>query len=105
MAHIGLAQVIELLRRELGDAQEAGAHQQLRFEVAEVQVELLVELREEIRPEVKLSFGVVSGGAGAAAGSSHTHRLTLKLNVRDEALGGRKAQVARQKGHAWDAGN
>ncbi|MFG2651195.1 trypco2 family protein [Streptomyces sp. NPDC048436] len=99
-----MAQTIEQLRRELGDVQDAGAHQQLRFEIAEVEVELLVELREEGGPEAKVSFGVVSVGAGAKLGSAHTHRLTLKLNVRDEALGGRTAQVKRGQGRDWDEG-
>jgi len=101
MGRIGLAQAIEELRRELGQAQDAGANQQLRFEIAEVEMELLVELREEGGAEAKASFGVVTVGAGGTAGSSHTHRLTLKLNVRDEALGGRTAQVARQQGRDW----
>ena len=43
--HIGIAEAIEQLRYETGVAQDAGANQQLRFEVAEVEVELLVELK------------------------------------------------------------
>ncbi|MET9461942.1 trypco2 family protein [Streptomyces canus] len=99
-----MAQAIEQLRRELGEAQDAGAHQQLRFEIAEVEMELLVELREEAGPETKVSFGVVSVGAGAKVGSSHAHRLKLKLNVRDEALGGRTAQVNQHGERAWGEG-
>jgi hypothetical protein len=99
---IGLAEAIELLRRELGEAQDAGANQQLRFEVAEVEVELLVELRKEGGPEAKASFGVVSAGVGAMVSSAHSHRLRLRLNVRDEALGGRTAEVTRAKERPWD---
>ncbi|WP_371552497.1 hypothetical protein OG266_44015 [Streptomyces sp. NBC_00554] len=102
MSRVGVAQAIEQLRRELGEAQDAGANQQLRFEIAEVQMELLVELREEGGPEAKVSFGVLSVGAGAKVGRAHTHRLTLKLNVRDEALGGRTAHVTRQQDRDWD---
>ncbi|MEU4496997.1 trypco2 family protein [Streptomyces sp. NPDC023998] len=101
MGNIGLAEAIEQLRRELGDAQDLGAHQQLRFEVSEVEMELLVELHKELEPEAKVSFGVVSVGAGTTVGSSHTHRLTLRLNVRDEALGGSKARVNRSQERAW----
>lgn len=102
VGRIGVAQAIEQLRRELGDAQDAGANQQLRFEIAEVEMELLVELREEGGPEAKVSFGVLSAGAGAKVGRAHTHRLKLKLNVRDEALGGRTAQVTQHQGRDWD---
>lgn len=95
---IGLAEAIEQLRVELGRAQDAGLNQQLRFEVAEVQVELLVELHRE----GNVKFGVVTVGAGGSTGSSHTHKLTLKLNVRDEATGGRTAQVVDGRGRAWN---
>jgi hypothetical protein len=98
-----LAEAIEQLRRELGEAQDAGANQQLRFEVAEVEVELLVELRNEGGPEAKVSFGVVSVGVGATVTSAHTHRLRLRLTVRDEALGGRSAEVTRAQERPWDS--
>lgn len=91
-AHIGLAEAIEQLRRELGDAQDAGADQQLRFEVAEVEMELSVELRREAGAQV--SVGVVAVGGQGAMRNTGTHRLTLRLKVRDEALGGRTAEVS-----------
>lgn len=37
---VGLAAVIELLRKELGDAQDTGANQQLRFIVTEAEAEI-----------------------------------------------------------------
>ncbi|MEV2236337.1 trypco2 family protein [Streptomyces phaeochromogenes] len=82
----GLAQAIEALRVELGIAQDAGANQQLRFEIEEAQLELLLELREDVRPGVKFAFGVVTAGVDGSIASARTHRLTLKLKVRDEAL-------------------
>lgn len=99
---IGMAEAIEELRRELGAAQDAGANQQLRFEIAEVEIELMVELRFEGGPQGKVSFAVVSIGADAKATQAQTHRVRLKLNVRDEALGGRTAQVTQQKGRVWE---
>ncbi|PWI05122.1 hypothetical protein DIZ27_41285 [Streptomyces sp. NWU339] len=102
MEGTGLAQAIESLRAELGVAQDAGAHQQLRFEIEEAHLELLLELRRDVKPGVKLQFGVVTAGVDASVASARTHRLTLKLKVRDEALGGRNAEVNRQQLRPWD---
>ena len=91
---VGLAEAIEQLRDELGKAQDAGADQQLRFEITEVELELLVELRVEAGPDFKANFGVVSAGVGAKADQARAHTLRLKMNVRDEALGGRRAELS-----------
>ncbi|MEV6956894.1 trypco2 family protein [Streptomyces sp. NPDC051183] len=101
MAEIGLAEAIEELRRELGRAQDAGAGQQLRFEVAEAELELLLELRREASPEARLSFGVVSAGVAGAVATARTHRLTLRLTVRDEATGGRNAHISQDRSTSW----
>ncbi|MFD2687736.1 trypco2 family protein [Streptomyces phyllanthi] len=98
----GLAQAIEDLRAELGVAQDAGANQQLRFEIEEAHLELLLELRRDVRPGAKFSFGVVTAGVDGAFSTARTHRLTLKLKVRDEALGGRNAEVNRQQARPWE---
>lgn len=98
----GLARAIEALRAELGLAQESGANQQLRFEIEEAQLELLLELRKDVKPGVKFAFGVVTAGVDGGVASGRTHRLTLRLKVRDEALGGRNAQVSRQQTRSWD---
>jgi hypothetical protein len=102
MRHIGLAEAIEELRRELGVAQDAGANQQLRFEVAEVEIELLVELAREGGGEAKAVFGVVSVGGNARASHANTHRLRLKLNVKDEALGGQTAMVTDDRERSFE---
>ncbi|MFF1918073.1 trypco2 family protein [Streptomyces sp. NPDC058239] len=98
----GLARAIEALRAELGIAQDAGANQQLRFEIEEAQLELLLELRKDVKPGVKLAFGVVTAGVDGGVASTRTHRLTLKLKVRDEALGGRNAEVNRPQSRPWE---
>lgn len=99
---IGIAEAIEQLRRELGEAQDKGANQQLRFQVAEVEIELLVELRKEGGPEAKATFGVVSLGASGKVSRANSHRLKLKLNVRDEAVGGNTAEVADDDERSFD---
>ncbi|MCD7440999.1 hypothetical protein K4B79_22580 [Streptomyces lincolnensis] len=98
----GLAQAIESLRAELGAAQDAGADQQLRFEVEEAQLELLLELRRDVKAGAQLKFGVVAAGVDGAVGVARTHRLTLKLKVKDEALGGRNAEVSRRQSRPWE---
>jgi len=102
MDYVGLAEAIERLRSELGEAQDAAANKQLRFEVVEVEMELLVELRKEGGSNAKATFGVVSFGADGKVSKGTTHKLKLKLNVRDEALGGRHAEVSGDRSHAWD---
>lgn len=97
---IGLAEAIEQLRRELGEAQDAGANQQLRFEVAEVEVELLVELRKE--GTAKASFGVVAIGAEGKVAKGAMHRLKLRLNVKDAATGGRNLEVTDDEERVWE---
>ncbi|WP_330327878.1 trypco2 family protein [Streptomyces pseudovenezuelae] len=98
----GLAQAIDSLRAELGMAQDAGANQQLRFEIEEVHLELLLELRRDVKAGAKFAFGVVTAGVDGGVASARTHRLTLKLKVRDEALGGRNAEVNRQDIRSWE---
>lgn len=102
MTEIGVAEAIEQLRAELGRAQDAGADQQLSFEITEVEIELLVELRKEAGPEAKAAFGVVSFGVGAKMSHGNTHKLKLKLNIRDEALGGRNVRVHDDQERSWD---
>ncbi|MGW1966384.1 trypco2 family protein [Streptomyces sp. NPDC001935] len=97
----GLAEALETLRAELDAAQAAGARRRLRFEIEEASLELLLELRSDIRPGLKLAFGVVTADLGGERGSSRTHKLTLKLKVRDEAFGGRNAQVRETTKEQW----
>lgn len=98
MGQIGLAEAIEQLREELGAAQDAGAGQQLRFEVVEVEMELLVELRKE--GGGKVDFKVV--GADGQVTSSTTHKLKLRLNVKDAALGNASLEVGDRGERPWE---
>ncbi|MEU7736189.1 trypco2 family protein [Streptomyces griseus] len=102
MGIIGLAQAVEQLRQELGEAQDAGSDQQLRFEIDEVELELQVELTKGAGPQGKVTFGIVSVGGDAKVERASTHRLLLRLTVRDEALGGERAKVSRDQEKGWD---
>jgi hypothetical protein len=89
----GLAAAIEELRQELYEAQVLGAGQQFAFGVEEAELELLLELRKSAKGDGKLSFGVVAVGAGAEHSTVRTHKLTLRLSVKDRARGGAGPEI------------
>jgi hypothetical protein len=99
---IGLAKVLAMLRQELAQAQDEGAGHQFRFEITEAEAELLVEIDAEGGAEAGGSIGVVTLKAGGQVSRADTHRLTLKLQVKDEATGGRNLEVRRDQSRDWD---
>ena len=101
MVRIGLAEVIGLLRLELAEAQDAAQGHQFQFEISEAEVELLVELETEVSGGVAARFGVVSVGADAKTSRAGTHRLLLKLKVKDAATGSRNLVVGRDQAVDW----
>jgi len=103
VTRIGLAAAISLLRNELAAAQDAGEGHQFRFEISEAEVELLVSLDTEGGGDVGASFGVVSVGADGRISRGDTHRLLLKLKVKDAAVGSRNLEIARSETRSWDS--
>ncbi|QIZ00519.1 trypco2 family protein [Streptomyces sp. S1D4-11] len=102
MATTGLAAAIEELRQELYKAQDQGARQQFAFQIEEAQLELLLELRDEGKGDGKLQFGVATVSAGGSHSSARTHKLTLKLHVKDRAMGGTNPEISHDASGAWD---
>ncbi|MFB7122977.1 trypco2 family protein [Kitasatospora sp. NPDC056273] len=102
MESIGLAAAIEELRQELYQAQDLGAGQQFAFGVEEAQIELLLELRDSGKGDGKLNFGVATVGAGGEHTTVRTHKLTLKLSVRDRAAGATTAEISDDETGSWD---
>ncbi|MER5966914.1 trypco2 family protein [Streptomyces sp. NPDC002057] len=98
---MGLAAAIEELRQELYAAQDAGAGQQFAFEIDEAQLELLLEVRAEGRGEGRLSFGVATLGGSGMASQARTHKLTLKLNVKDRATAGSRVEIGHRENGSW----
>ncbi|MFE9174363.1 trypco2 family protein [Streptomyces kebangsaanensis] len=94
MSTIGLAAAIEELRQELYEAQQLGINQQFAFGVEEAELELQLELRKSAKGDGKLSFGVVVVGAGGEQTTIRTHKLVLKLSVKDRALGGARPEIS-----------
>ncbi|MEV8451552.1 trypco2 family protein [Streptomyces sp. NPDC052095] len=101
MTTIGLAAAIEELRQELYQAQARGAQQQFAFEIEEAQLELLLELRDDVRGEGKVQFGVATAGGSGSHSSSRSHKLTLKLQVKDRAAGGSSPEISLRQSGSW----
>jgi len=101
-AGISLSEALQELRRELYTAQDAGAGQQLRFEVEQAQLTLEVEFRRDGKGGVKVEVGLpgakANGEAGGGLGGTRRQTLTLTLQVHDEALGGERARISRAGG-------
>ena len=102
MGRIGLADALAMLRKELEQAQDEGKDHQFRFEITEAEAEFLIEIDAEGGAEAGGSIGVVALKAGGKMSRSDTHRLTLKLRIKDEATGGRNLEVRRNYARSWD---
>ncbi|MFG2821534.1 trypco2 family protein [Kitasatospora sp. NPDC048365] len=102
MADIGLAAALEELRQELYEAQDQGARQQFGFIVNEAQLELLLELRDSGKADGKMTFGVAAVGAAGEHTTVRTHKLTLKLAIRDRAAGNSDPEISDNEVRNWD---
>lgn len=102
MTDIGLAAAIEGLRQELYRAQDQGAGQQFAFGIEEAQLELLLELRDSGKGDGKLDFGVAKIGVGGEFATVRTHKLTLKLSVKDRAADGTSPEISDDEVGSWD---
>jgi hypothetical protein len=102
MGTIGLAKALAMLRDELAQAQDEGAGHQFRFEITEAEAEFLVEINAEGSAETGGSIGVVTLKAGGKVSRAATHRLTLRLRIKDAAIGGRNLEVQRDQARSWE---
>jgi hypothetical protein len=102
MGSIGLAKALAALREELAAAQDAGQDHQFRFEITGAEVEFLVEVEAEGGAEAGVALGVITLKAGGTVSRADTHRLRLKLNIKDAATGGRNLEVHRDETRGWD---
>ena len=102
MGTIGLAKALAMLRKELAQAQDEGEGHQFQFEITEAEAEFLVEIDAEGGMEAGGSIGVVTLKAGGKVSRADTHRLTLKLRIKDNATGGRNLEVYRDQSGGWD---
>ena len=77
---IELSDVIAELRSELDTARQAGAGEELRFELGPVELEVSVALQKDASGGAKVKFWVVELGAEGKVSSTATQRIKLILN-------------------------
>ncbi|MEU8383874.1 trypco2 family protein [Streptosporangium sp. NPDC048865] len=82
---VGLDDAITALRRQLDEARERGADEDLRFALGEVTVEFGVEIRKEGASDAGVRLGVVSMGAKGTVAKNVTHKVTIKMTPRTGA--------------------
>ena len=76
---LGLAEVVQNLRRELYAAMSAADKEALQFYVGDITLELSVAVSREGGASGKVRFWVVDVGAEGKLGSSSVQKLSLKL--------------------------
>ena len=76
---IGLAEMIESLRRELETSLERGKSRAVAFAVEKVELELKVAVSRKAGAEAGVAFWVVKAGASVGSGRDTTHTFKLTL--------------------------
>ena len=76
---IELAEMLTELRTELLKARGAGADEALKFEIADVEIEVQIVATKEAEGKGGVKFWVYNAEAGVAASEGTTQRLKLKL--------------------------
>ena len=84
-----ITEAIEQLRSQLTAVQEGSREAKLRFVVTEVEMEFLVEVTKAGGGSGGIRLGLVSVGADGSVTRDTSHRLRLKLDVRDIESGDR----------------
>lgn len=84
-----ITEAIEQLRAQLTAVQEGSKSAKLRFAVTEVEMDFLVEVRKGGGGSGGVRLGLVSVGADGRLEMGNSHRLRLKLDVRDTESGDR----------------
>ncbi|MFF0752696.1 trypco2 family protein [Streptomyces sp. NPDC004267] len=101
---ISLSEALKELREELYRAQDSGAGQQFQFEVEKAELEVVVQFRKEGSGKVKVSVGPAGVEGGGGAEHTSTQKLTLTLNILDEAVGGQRARIRHSEQGSRDGG-
>jgi hypothetical protein len=84
---LGLAESIGSLRRELAQAIAAGADEDLRFEVGEIQLQLTVTAERSREGSGGIKFWVVNASGGVGASDATSHTITIPLTPRPKGGG------------------
>jgi len=89
-----IAEAIEQLRTQLTAVQEGSQDARLRFAVTEVEMEFLITVTKSGGGDAGIRLGLVTVGGGGKVSKDNSHRLTLKLKVRDMTAPEREATVS-----------
>lgn len=76
---IELAEMLTELRAQLLKARDEGADKTLKFEIADVEIEVQIATTKEAEGKGGVKFWVYNAEAGVAASEGTTQRLKLKL--------------------------
>lgn len=79
---VELAELISELRRELQAARDAGAGEDLRFELGPVELEMTLAIRREVGGGGKVRFWIVELGGEGNYGNDATQRIKLTIQPR-----------------------
>jgi hypothetical protein len=95
---VGLEDAIAALRRQVSEAASVAARP--RFEIAEIEMEFSVEA--VTGTDGRVTFWVVSAGTDGKPGHPASHRVMIKLTLREpERDEGRNGRITR----GWDEGD
>ncbi|MFF4250253.1 trypco2 family protein [Streptomyces sp. NPDC001663] len=83
---LGLAEMVAALRSELQVAQRSAEREELRFGIADVEVEATVQITRSAAGKAGVQFWVVQAGGELARGNATTHRIKLSLTVPPSTL-------------------
>jgi hypothetical protein len=90
---IELGELVRQLRSELQMAREAGAGEQIRFELGPVELDLTVAVTRETGAEAKVRFWVVELGGQGGFSREVTQHIKLTLEPKD-AVTGRTPEIS-----------
>jgi Trypsin-co-occurring domain 2 len=98
-----IAEAIEELRAQLTAVQKRSADERLRFVVTEVEMEFLVTVTKGGGGAAGIQIGLVHVGANGKLSKDNSHKLTLKLEVRDTEAPDGRAEVSDRRADAPDS--
>jgi len=79
MSNPSVSSVIAEVRRELAEAQKASLHEEIKFLIGEVAVELEVEVETRGTGEGGIRLGVVNFGVKGERGKTSSNRILVSL--------------------------
>ena len=89
MTRIGLAEAIDALRAELGEAMSRGAGERIQFPLGRVQLEFHAGVTRDVEAKGGLRFWVIELGAGENHATESIQRVTVTLEPPIDARGER----------------